>query len=105
MSALINHVSELLGYCAAALVFITFSLKSLVALRTVAIASNLMFIAYALVSGLTPILLLHAALLPTNVFRLCQCLREQRAASEQNFFNEIGQISRHVFFINDGRRA
>ena len=45
---------ELLGYAAAALVFLTFSLRSITALRTMAIASNLMFIAYALAAAPRP---------------------------------------------------
>lgn len=66
--------TEWLGYGAAALVFVTFSVRSIVVLRTVAIASNLLFIAYALRAGLLPVLALHALLLPTNLFRLREAL-------------------------------
>ena len=48
------------------------SLRSLVALRSVAIASNVTFIAYASAAHLLPVLLLHAALLPLNLWRLGQ---------------------------------
>ena len=41
-------------------------------LRLTAIASNVAFIAYAWLNGLTPILLLHGALLPLNVLRLVE---------------------------------
>jgi hypothetical protein len=64
---------DLLGYAASALVLWAFSLRSLVALRAVAITSNLAFIGYALAAHLPPVLLLHAALLPVNLWRLWQC--------------------------------
>jgi CRP/FNR family cyclic AMP-dependent transcriptional regulator len=73
------EVVELLGYTAAALVLLAFSLRSLVALRTVAIASNVTFIAYAIGAHVAPVLVLHAALLPVNLWRLWQCLRERKA--------------------------
>ena len=68
-------VADLLGYSAAALVFLAFSLRSITALRAMAIASNLMFIAYGWFAGLGPVLMLHLALLPMNAWRLWQCLR------------------------------
>lgn len=70
---------ELLGYAAAALVFLTFSLRSIIALRAMAIVSNLMFIAYALAAHLGPVLILHLALLPLNLWRLAE-LRSGAAA-------------------------
>jgi uncharacterized membrane protein YqjE len=70
---------DLLGYAAAALVFAAFSLRSITALRAMAIASNLMFIAYGWCAGLGPVLVLHLALLPMNVWRLQQCLRAMPA--------------------------
>lgn len=65
-------LTELLGYAAAALVLATFSMRSIAALRSVAITSNLLFIAYAGTQGLLPVLVLHALLLPLNVWRLCE---------------------------------
>jgi hypothetical protein len=64
---------DLLGYGAASLVLLAFSLRSLIALRGVAIVSNLTFIAYAYAAHLPPVLVLHAALLPINLWRLRQC--------------------------------
>jgi len=69
---------DLLGYSAGALVLLAFSLQSLIALRTVAIASNVMFIAYAIGAHVQPVLVLHAALLPINVWRLWQCTRRRK---------------------------
>jgi hypothetical protein len=70
-------LTDLLGYAAAALVLATFSARSIATLRSVAIASNLMFIAYAACAHVLPVLVLHAVLLPLNVWRL----REARAAA------------------------
>jgi hypothetical protein len=65
---------DLLGYAASVLVLLAFSLRSLVALRIVAIASNVIFIAYASAAHVQPVLVLHATLLPINLWRLCQCI-------------------------------
>ena len=75
MSDWLPRAVDLLGYGAGALVLLAFSLRSLIALRSVAIASNVMFIAYAVDAHLQPVLVLHAALLPVNVWRLRQCIR------------------------------
>lgn len=64
--------TDLLGYLAAALVLMTFSVRSIVVLRAVAIASNVAFIGYAAAAGLTPVLVLHGVLLPLNAWRLWQ---------------------------------
>jgi hypothetical protein len=61
---------ELMGYTAAGLVLATFSVRSMTALRTFAIAGNLMFICYAAFAHLLPVLVLHAVLLPLNLWRL-----------------------------------
>ena len=61
-----------IGYVAASLVLATFCARTMVLLRTLAIASNLAFIAYSLLSHLWPILLLHAVMLPLNVHRLLE---------------------------------
>jgi CRP/FNR family cyclic AMP-dependent transcriptional regulator len=73
---------EVFGYIASALVFATFYMRTMLPLRVVAIASNIAFITYALVDGLTPILLLHGALLPLNVIRILQ-IRELMAKVEK----------------------
>jgi hypothetical protein len=63
---------DAIGFAAASLVLATFSMRSMIALRWVAIASNLAFIAYGYLGSLAPILLLHVLLLPINVYRLAQ---------------------------------
>jgi hypothetical protein len=72
-------VSDLLGYSAAALMLVTFLSQSMTTLRVIAIASNLLFIAYALAATLPPVLLLHGLLLPLNVWRLWQASQGQPA--------------------------
>lgn len=69
---------ELIGYLASLLVLATFCMSGMVALRAVAIASNVAFIAYAALVCISPVLLLHALLLPMNAYRLLQAMREQR---------------------------
>jgi hypothetical protein len=71
----VMHVGEFFGYSASLLVFAAFYMKSMVPLRVVAIASNIAFMTYAWLDGLTPILVLHGALLPLNLLRLSQLRR------------------------------
>lgn len=75
--------TEWIGYIAAAFVFATFSMKTMVPLRVVAVASNILFIAYGYLHPAYPVLILHVALLPLNLWRLWQMLtlvRETEAA-------------------------
>lgn len=67
----------MVAWLAAALVFASFFMKTIVPLRTLAIAGNAAFIAYGLLGlyhgifdKVLPILVLHIALLPLNVLRL-----------------------------------
>jgi CRP/FNR family cyclic AMP-dependent transcriptional regulator len=76
---------ELLGYAGGVLVFSTFYLKTMIPLRLVAIASNVVYIVYSAMSGLIPILLLHALLMPLNIWRLIevkQLIRKVRASTQ-----------------------
>lgn len=66
------HLTDALGYLAALLVLAAFCMRDMTALRMLAIASNLAFMAYAMYANLQPILLLHAVLLPVNLWRLLQ---------------------------------
>jgi hypothetical protein len=74
-------VIDAIGFLAAGLVLATFCMRSMMALRWVAIASNVAFIAYAYLGKLPPILILHALLLPVNACRLAQ-LRNDRTRRE-----------------------
>lgn len=75
-----------MAWLAAALVFASFFMKTIVPLRTLAITSNLAFIVYALLGlghgvfdKVAPILVLHSALLPLNLWRLREVKRSIRA--------------------------
>lgn len=61
---------DFLGWAAALTTFAAFSMKTMLPLRIAAIASNIFFISYGALSGLMPVLALHLALLPFNIFRL-----------------------------------
>jgi hypothetical protein len=72
--------AETLGYLASGLVLLTFLMKTMTWLRMIAIVSNVAFILYAWAFGLTPILILHAILLPLNIGRLLEIRRHARMA-------------------------
>ena len=82
------------AWVASLLVFSTFFMKTMIPLRVVGIASNIAFMSYALVGlaygvfgRLYPILVLHACLLPLNVFRLRQVrglVHAVRSASDED---------------------
>ena len=60
-------------------------MKTMMPLRAVAIASNVAFISYGYVGGMAPILILHVALLPLNLWRLHQTrqlVKKVRLATE-----------------------
>jgi hypothetical protein len=74
---LLSHVSagDWIGYIAALLVFVTFWMKTMVALRMAGIASNFLFIAYGYLVSAYPPLVLHICLLPLNLMRLREMLQ------------------------------
>ena len=72
------NTQELIGYLASLLVLMTFCMSGMVALRALAIASNVAVIAYAALVGISPVLVLHALLLPMNAYRLLQAVRDRR---------------------------
>ena len=76
-------IGEVFGYVAAGLVLATFSMRTMVPLRFIGIASNVAFIVYGFIDGLYPVLVLHALLLPLNLYRLAEIrrlIREVEAA-------------------------
>jgi CRP/FNR family cyclic AMP-dependent transcriptional regulator len=85
------------AWLAALLVFAAFFMKTMIPLRLVAIASNVAFVAYALLGlrygifgRVYPILVLHAALLPLNVVRLRQIRRLIDAVNEASRSETFG---------------
>ena len=71
-SSLPGWSGDPVGYVASGLVLLAFTMRSMRSPRIAAIASNFAFIYYAIIAGMTPILILHAILLPMNVVRLVQ---------------------------------
>jgi hypothetical protein len=57
---------DFVGYLAALTVLATFCMDTIVPLRGLAIASNVLFILYGIAGQLYPVLLLHAVLLPVT---------------------------------------
>jgi fluoride ion exporter CrcB/FEX len=58
---------DYVGFLAALTVLATFCMDTILPLRGLAIASNILFIVYGLAAQLYPVLLLHAVLLPINI--------------------------------------
>lgn len=67
--------SDMLGWAAALLTLMTFVCRDMRRLRLLALAANAAFIAYSALVHLLPVLALHLALVPVNLWRLNQTLR------------------------------
>ena len=74
--------AELLGYAAAACVFMAFYMRTMVPLRIAGIISNFLFIGYGYAVDAYPVLILHLVLLPLNIVRLQQMLRLVRQVED-----------------------
>ena len=70
-----TNVLEILGYVGAGFNVATYSMRTMVPLRIFAIISNAIFITYAALAGVYPILILHSVLLPLNAYRLREMLK------------------------------
>lgn len=66
---------EVFGYIASGLVLATFSVRTMLPLRILGISSNIAFMTYAVLAGLLPVLILHAILLPLNIYRFVEMRR------------------------------
>ena len=66
---------DLLGYAASLAVLATFYMKTMGSLRTAAIVSNILFVAYGYSEHILPVLYLHLVLLPINTMRLFAALQ------------------------------
>jgi CRP/FNR family cyclic AMP-dependent transcriptional regulator len=73
---------QVIAYAAALLagllICVSCFMKTIVPLRMVAIGSNVGFILFGLITKSWPVLLLHAVLLPINIYRLAEMLRLTR---------------------------
>jgi CRP/FNR family transcriptional regulator, cyclic AMP receptor protein len=76
------NLGDFVGYAAAVLVFATFWMKTMIPLRVLGLASNVLFIGYGYLAGAYPPLVLHILLLPLNVMRLRQMLQLSRQVAQ-----------------------
>ncbi len=77
------NLPDAIGYLASAAVLATFCMRDMAALRATAIASNVAFIAYGALAAVHPVLLLHLVLLPINIQRLLESMRERSARAQR----------------------
>ena len=68
-------IPDLVGYLGALVVIATYSMKTMIPLRTLGIVSNVIFIVYGYLIAAYPALILHLILLPLNAIRLRQMLQ------------------------------
>ena len=74
---------DFVGYLAALMVLATFCMDTIVPLRGLAIASNVLFILYGIAGQLYPVLLLHAVLLPVNIVKIVRLRLQVRHLNDQ----------------------
>jgi CRP/FNR family cyclic AMP-dependent transcriptional regulator len=74
--------ADVVGYVGAVFVFATFWMKTMIPLRALGLASNVLFIGYGYLAGAYPPLVLHLLLLPLNVMRLRQMLELSRQVAQ-----------------------
>ena len=78
MSGLAIRWVDAAGYIASVVVFATFCMRTMIALRVAAIGSNICFIGFGLAAHVYPVLLLHVVLLPLNTLRTLEMVRLTR---------------------------
>lgn len=69
------NIFELLGYVGGVFNIVTYSMKTMIPLRIMAIVSNCVFITYGASARIYPVLILHVILLPLNAVRLREMLQ------------------------------
>jgi CRP/FNR family transcriptional regulator, cyclic AMP receptor protein len=72
---------DFVGYLAALTVLATFCMDTIVPLRGLAIASNVLFILYGIAGHLYPVFFLHAVLLPVNIVKIVRLRLQVRRAN------------------------
>jgi CRP/FNR family transcriptional regulator, cyclic AMP receptor protein len=95
------NLAEIFGYFAAGLVLATFSMRTMLPLRILGISSNLAFMTYGYLGGLLPVFVLHAILLPLNVYRffeMYRLIREFRGADSSHGLDALLPFMQPVSF-------
>ena len=72
------NMIDLVGYLAASLVFLAFFMKGIVPLRLIALGSNFRLICYAFSLHITPIVVLHLALIPRKLLASAGALAKSK---------------------------
>ena len=79
---------EIAGWLGAFFTLGAYSMRNMLSLRCIAVAANVAFITYGALTPVYPMLALHIALLPLNLYRLSEILiglkRIRRAAKEDD---------------------
>jgi hypothetical protein len=70
---------DCIGFCAAMAVLVSFCMTTIVPLRAFALVSNVLFVLYALLAHIYPVLMLHVVLLPVNLTKLCRMRFRKRS--------------------------
>jgi CRP/FNR family transcriptional regulator, cyclic AMP receptor protein len=106
---------NLLGYAASGAVLATFCMSTMIPLRILALASNVLFMAYGYFDHLYPVLLLHALLFPVNTLRLVQFQRlvrdmRETAREDLSIKSMLPQMTQRKFaagetLVRKGERA
>lgn len=119
-----NYVTAI-GFVAAGLVIATLSMRTMVPLRIVGIASNCAFVTYGILFGSVPTVVLHTILLPLNIYRLREMLNlvkqvkvaaqgdmsmdwlkpfmSKRSIKAGDILFQKGDEADHVYFVVSGR--
>ncbi|HEY5091219.1 MAG TPA: cyclic nucleotide-binding domain-containing protein [Polyangia bacterium] len=74
--------TEAIGYLGAVFVIATYAMRTMIPLRSVGLASNVILLGYAVASHAIPDMLLEAIVLPLNSARLVQMIRLTRKVEE-----------------------
>jgi hypothetical protein len=93
------HWNDLFGFAAALTVLASFCMTTIVSLRSVAIASNVLFIFYGMLGHIYPVLFLHITLLPINLIKLYQT----RHCPRQIMNREGGGLAELTGKLNDAK--
>jgi hypothetical protein len=91
--------NDVFGFAAACAVLASFCMTTIVSLRSVAIASNVLFILYGMLGHIYPVFLLHITLLPINLIKLYQTRHRRRQIGNR----EGGCLAESIGKLNDAR--
>ena len=130
---MVINTMQVIAWIASLCVFMAFFMKTMVKLRLIAIASNIVFITYGLAGlvigdifwSVLPILVLHIALLPINILRLRQERRlvnrirvagddedvihglipymKKVDGSEGKVLFKQGDLAEHIYYLQQGK--